>query len=303
MSRKTSKIILIVTAILGVIFICGVITYPYVLSSYTLNNLKINSDISSYGYSKDFEFLIGEGQIEIKNVGPLDVTLYNSSFTISLNSENSITILIDNKIKFPSGSSYNSTIAPPDLVIKDESQTILGKIKERFLNYTVILNAYASCGKYEGPINKSFLGHLVFLHPLNYELPLSLQHGMLYGTGVNETFMVYPSSLMLPQSFKVGYLSDIWINREHYWGLSMKQLEKIRFLFNATEPVSFQLTFPDNPDFNYWCKSKILIDLPAISFYSANFTAPLDGLYVFIFKISQKDMNATVILNGIFFWP
>jgi hypothetical protein len=294
---------LIVIAVLGLIFICGVITYPYVLSSHTLNNLKIISTISSYGYSKDFEFIVGEGQIEIKNVGPMDVTLFNSSFTISLDGENITTILIANSIKIPSGSSYNHTIAPPDLVIKDESQNILGKIKGHFLNYTVILNAHASCGEYEGPINKSFLGHLVFLHPLDYELPLSLQHGMLFGTGVNETFMVYPSSLMLPQSFKVGYLSDTWINREHYWGLSMRQREKIRFLFNATKPVSFQLTFSDNPDFNYWCKSKILIDLPAISFYSANFTAPRDGLYVFIFKISQKDLNSTVILNGIFFWP
>jgi len=170
MSRKTSKIMLIVTAVLGLIFICGVITYPYVLSSHTLNDLKITSTISSYGYSKDFEFIIGEGQIEIKNVGPMDVTLLNSSFTISLNSENVTTILIANSIKIPSGSSYNHTIAPPDLVIIDESHKILGIIKEPFFNYTVTLNAYASCGKYEGPIDKSFKSHLGFLHPLDYEL-------------------------------------------------------------------------------------------------------------------------------------
>ena len=68
--------------------------------------------------------------------------------------------------------------------------------------------------------------------------------------GVNQTYVASYSRLMLPWSFRVGRLGDTWINREHYWGLSMRQQEKIRFSFNASEPIRFQLVLSDNPDLN-----------------------------------------------------
>lgn len=301
MSRKTCSILLTVI-ILGLALVYGANKYLCLLSTRTIENLEVKGSISGYGYSRDFEFLIFRSQIEITNVGPLDVTLHDSNCTISLNNEG-IVIPIDYSIKLPSGSSYSYKIAPPDQVIKDESHTILENIEERFFNYTITLNAYASCGKYEVPVEKSYTSCLGFLHPPPYEHPLLLQHGLLSSVGVNETFVVHTSPLMLPQSFRVGYLSDAITNREHYWGLSMKPQEKIRFSFNATEPVHFQLILSRSHDFNNWSKEKVMINLSSISSLDTNFTAPEEGLYVLAFKISQEDLTATVILDGVSFWP
>jgi len=301
MNRKTRNILLTVF-VLGLMLVYGADKYLYLLSTRTIENLEVKGNISSYGYSWDFEFLILESQIKITNIGPLDITLHDSNCTVSLNNE-SIIIPIDYSMKIPSGSSNSYMIAPPDLVIKDESHTILENIEEYFFNYTITLNAYASCGKYEVPVKKSYTSCLVYLHPPPYELPLLLQHGMFPGAEVNETFVVHPSQQMLPQSFRVGYLSDAWTNREHIWGLSMKPQEKIRFSFNATEPVHFQLILSRNHDFNRWSKEKVLIDLSSTSSFDTNFTAPEEGLYVLAFKISQEDLTATVILDGVSFWP
>jgi len=303
MNEKFSKIILIASSILGVLLIFGVNTHPDVLSTRTIKNLELSVSISSYVYSGDFDFVILEARLEITNMGPLDATLHNANFTISFTNESSVTILIEHTVKLPAGGSFNYTIAPPDLVFRDESWAILEKIKECFFDYTVTLKAHASCGKYKGPIDKSSRGWLVFLHPPPYRLPLLLQHGMFPGIVVNDTFVVSPSPRMLPQSFRVGNIGDIWIKREQYWGLSMRSQEKIRFSFNATEPVHFQLVLSDNPDFNSWGKEKVFIDLSSNSSFSTNFTAPQEGLYILIFQISQPGSVATVILNGVSFWP
>lgn len=305
MSRKFSKIIFMVTSALIVILIYGVNTYPYVLSMRTIKNLEVNDAIWDYGYRLDFKFAILHAEIEITNMGPLDATLHDANITISFNNGSGVTIPVENTVELPAGGSYNYTIAPPELEVEDESRAILEKMMEQrgHVDYLVTLKAHASCGVYEGPIEKTFSGSVVFTHPPPYINPLLLHHGVFTDMGVNQTYVVSYSRLMLPWSFRVGRLGDTWINREHYWGLSMYQQEKIRFSFNATEPIHFQLVLSDNPDLNSWGIEKVFIDIPSTSSFSTNFTAPKEGLYVFVFRISQPDSVATVIFDGVSFWP
>lgn len=294
--------ILLVVFALCLMMVYGANLHLDLLKKSTIENIEVHGIILHYSYTYNFELFIEKAHIEITNAGPLDATLYDANITLSSINESSTTIHIDHAVKLPAGGSYNHTIAPPDLVIRDESRVILDKMKEHYVDYEITLKARASCGTYEGPMEKTSSGCLVFLHPPPYQLPFLLQHGVFTDMGVNQTLVIH-SPLMVPLSFRVGHLGDTWINREHYWGLSMNQQEKIRFSFNATEPVHFQLVLSSNPDFDSWDKDKVVIDMPSTSSFSTNFTAPQQGLYVFVFRISQPDSVATVIFDGYRFWP
>jgi len=159
------------------------------LKKRTIENIEVHGFFLGYGYSYNFEFIIEEAYIEITNAGPLDATLYDANITLSLINESSTTIYIDHAVKLPAGGSYNHTIAPPDLVIRDESRAILDKIKEYYVDYESMLKARASCGTCEGPMERSSRDSLVFLSPPPYQDPLLLQHGMFTDMDVNQTLV------------------------------------------------------------------------------------------------------------------
>ena len=121
----------------------------------------------------------------------------------------------------------------------------------------------------------------------------------------------------LPRNFTVGrtWIDDFWTDHTHYFGLRMHPHDKIRFSFNSTEPIHFEMGFSREletdllrePQIKYdvvalTSYEEILIDEHSITSYSLEFEAQENGLYIFVFQI-ESPKTSHVSFNGVRVWP
>ena len=80
------------------------------------------------------------------------------------------------------------------------------------------------------------------------ETPISLHHEFCGSGDFGGMCGVSLVPVMLPRTFTVGrtWVDDVWTDHTHYFGLLMHPQDKIRFSFNATEPLHFQLVFSNH---------------------------------------------------------
>jgi hypothetical protein len=303
MSRRYQYLILLIASALCIILFYGTSVYPSIRSSRTIRNIEISVNITSYGYNEDFEFEIRGASLGIVNNGPLDVILHDMNISITLENDGILIIPVNKDVSISLGSTHIFTLAPPTLTALYEPHTILETTQDHHLEYQLKVNAFASCGPFQGPISKTSNGVVVFLHPPPYEFPTRFQHGVILGQDENDTIVIYTAPLWPPQSFRVGRINDQWTDRKHFWGIEIKRLTKIRFSVNATEPVNVQIIFAAGPDLSNYTAKEVLIEISSTSYISNNFTAPRDGFYVFQFQISQPLLTSTVIFDCVRFWP
>ncbi len=285
------------------ILVYGTTVYPSVRSSRTIRNIEISSLITSYGVTRDYKFEILTASLSIVNNGPLEVILRDVNMTITLENDGSLIIPVED-VSISPNSNHTFTLAPPPLTAAYEPHRIIESLQDYHLEYQLNMSAFASSGTFQGPISKTSDGIVVFLHIPTGQDPASFQHGVALGQEENETIVMYTTAPQYtPQSFRVGRINDQWTDRKHFWGTEMIRLEKIRFTINASEPVNLQIILASGPDLSNYTPKEVLMEISSTSYIHKNFTAPIDGLYVFRFQINQPLSTSTVIFDCVRFWP
>ena len=285
------------------ILVYGTTVYPSVRSSRTIRNIEISSLIPSCGFTRDYKFEIRTASLSIVNNGPLEVILRDVNMTITLENDGSLIIPVED-VSISPNSNHTFTLAPPPLTAAYEPHRIIESLQDYHLEYQLNMSAFASSGTFQGPISKTSDGIVVFLHIPTGQDPASFQHGVALGQEENETIVMYTTAPQYtPQSFRVGRINDQWTDRKHFWGTEMIRLEKIRFTINASEPVNLQIILASGPDLSNYTPKEVLMEISSTSYIHKNFTAPIDGLYVFRFQINQPLSTSTVIFDCVRFWP
>ena len=109
----------------------------------------------------------------------------------------------------------------------------------------------------------------------------------------------------LPKTFTVFRRkvegSDFDSTRGHTFGVFLHPDDRIRIIFNATEPIHFEFGFakksPPEGIVSMGRYDTMLVDEPSISYYSSVFTAQEDGLYQFEFHSTPKESEASITFD------
>ena len=140
------------------------------------------------------------------------------------------------------------------------------------------------------------------------ETPLSVYHERC-GSADGGMCGVRILPFSLPRNFTVGrtWIDDVWTDHTHYFGLRMHPNDKIRFSFNSTEPIHFEMGLSRDPQTEYGVVAltsyeEILLDEHSIASYSLEFEAQENGLYIFVFYIDPPK-TSRVSFNGVRVWP
>jgi len=90
--------------------------------------------------------------------------------------------------------------------------------------------------------------------------------------------------LPLPTRFVVGrtHEDDIW--QEYDYGLWLEEGETIRYIFDSSKPLRFQITYSNHVSFTDVRPDHILVEEPSIMAANAYFTAEWEGFYIFRFE-------------------
>lgn len=101
-----------------------------------------------------------------------------------------------------------------------------------------------------------------------------------------------------PTWFKVGriYTGDIWQENDVYRGVWMEAGETIRYYFESTSPISFQLIYSNCSSFFEWEAELTLIDESSMMTSLSDLTAEWDGYYIFRFE--GGDPASLVVLSA-----